>query len=60
MWVSGCAVRSPLLGAEQHAGHITIVDDDVVEASNLARQILHTDSRVGMPKAESACIAGRA
>lgn len=34
-------------------GHITIVDHDVVEASNLARQVLHTDARVGMNKAES-------
>lgn len=34
-------------------GHITVVDADVVETSNLARQILHTDNRVGMNKAES-------
>ncbi|MEZ5979102.1 MAG: molybdopterin-synthase adenylyltransferase MoeB [Planctomycetota bacterium] len=35
-------------------GRITIVDDDVVDRSNLQRQILHTDARVGRPKAESA------
>lgn len=35
-------------------GTIGIVDDDVVDRSNLQRQILHTDERVGMPKIESA------
>jgi molybdopterin/thiamine biosynthesis adenylyltransferase/rhodanese-related sulfurtransferase len=35
-------------------GTIGIIDDDVVDASNLQRQILHTTDRVGMPKVESA------
>ena len=35
-------------------GTIGIVDDDVVDRSNLQRQILHSDDRVGMPKVESA------
>ena len=35
-------------------GTLGIVDDDVVDRSNLQRQILHTDDRVGMPKIESA------
>ena len=35
-------------------GTIGIVDDDVVDLSNLQRQILHTNDRVGMPKSESA------
>lgn len=35
-------------------GTIGIVDDDVVDRSNLQRQILHTDARVGAPKVESA------
>jgi len=35
-------------------GTIGIVDDDVVDLSNLQRQILHTNDRVGMPKTESA------
>lgn len=39
------------------AGEITILDHDSVELSNLHRQVLHTEERVGMPKAESAKIA---
>lgn len=38
-------------------GKITLVDDDTVDFTNLQRQILHTQSRVGMPKAESGRIA---
>ena len=36
------------------AGRITIVDDDVVDVTNLQRQIAHDLSRLGQPKAESA------
>jgi sulfur-carrier protein adenylyltransferase/sulfurtransferase len=35
-------------------GTIGIIDHDVVDMSNLQRQILHTNDRVGMPKVESA------
>jgi molybdopterin/thiamine biosynthesis adenylyltransferase len=35
-------------------GHLGIVDDDVVERSNLQRQVVHRDADVGRPKAESA------
>ena len=35
-------------------GQIGIIDSDVVDRSNLQRQILHTDGRVGEPKVESA------
>jgi molybdopterin/thiamine biosynthesis adenylyltransferase/rhodanese-related sulfurtransferase len=35
-------------------GTLGIVDDDVVDRSNLQRQILHTDARVGQSKVESA------
>lgn len=35
-------------------GHLSLIDDDRVERSNLQRQIVHTDARVGMPKAASA------
>ncbi len=34
-------------------GRITLVDDDVVDLTNLQRQILHTEARVGLAKAES-------
>ena len=35
-------------------GTLGVVDHDVVDRSNLQRQILHTEARVGMPKVESA------
>jgi molybdopterin/thiamine biosynthesis adenylyltransferase len=41
-------------------GTIGIVDDDLVELSNLQRQIAHTTARIGTPKVESAAIAATA
>ncbi|WP_417249568.1 HesA/MoeB/ThiF family protein [Celeribacter sp.] len=41
-------------------GTIGVIDDDVVDASNLQRQVIHTDARIGMPKVFSAEIAMRA
>lgn len=38
-------------------GTITVVDDDTVARSNLQRQIVHAEDRVGMAKAESAVVA---
>jgi molybdopterin/thiamine biosynthesis adenylyltransferase/rhodanese-related sulfurtransferase len=35
-------------------GTLGIVDNDVVDLSNLQRQILHNNDRIGMPKTESA------
>ena len=35
-------------------GTIGMVDDDVVDLSNLQRQIIHAQDRIGMPKVESA------
>jgi sulfur-carrier protein adenylyltransferase/sulfurtransferase len=35
-------------------GTLGIVDDDLVDASNLQRQVIHTTERVGVPKTESA------
>jgi molybdopterin/thiamine biosynthesis adenylyltransferase len=35
-------------------GHLTIVDNDVVDLSNLQRQIAHSTKTVGVPKVESA------
>jgi molybdopterin/thiamine biosynthesis adenylyltransferase/rhodanese-related sulfurtransferase len=37
-------------------GTLGIVDADVVDRSNLQRQVLHTTDRVGMPKTESAAM----
>ncbi|EFW99752.1 molybdenum cofactor biosynthetic protein [Grosmannia clavigera kw1407] len=47
----GCPAATYLAGAG--IGHIGIVDCDVVETSNLHRQIGHTTDRVGVPKAVS-------
>ena len=35
-------------------GRITVVDHDTVDLTNLQRQIVHNQSRLGLPKAESA------
>lgn len=35
-------------------GTIGVIDDDTVDGSNLQRQIIHTDDRIGMPKVFSA------
>lgn len=35
-------------------GRLGLVDDDLVDASNLQRQVLHATSRIGRPKVESA------
>ncbi|MFY7865710.1 HesA/MoeB/ThiF family protein [Roseateles sp.] len=41
-------------------GHITLVDNDHVDLSNLQRQIAHTEARIDQPKVESAAQAMRA
>ncbi|HZL04326.1 MAG TPA: ThiF family adenylyltransferase, partial [Coriobacteriia bacterium] len=38
-------------------GTLGLIDDDVVDASNLQRQVIHNTERIGMPKTESARIA---
>jgi adenylyltransferase/sulfurtransferase len=48
----GCAA-APYLAAAG-VGHLTRVDFDTVSLSNLQRQILHRDERIGMSKVESA------
>ncbi|SCV06121.1 LANO_0H22562g1_1 [Lachancea nothofagi CBS 11611] len=48
----GCPCLPYLAGAG--VGQIGIVDNDVVETSNLHRQVLHDSSKVGMLKCESA------
>jgi adenylyltransferase/sulfurtransferase len=35
-------------------GTLGVIDDDVVELSNLQRQVIHTTARLGRPKVESA------
>lgn len=47
---------TPLLQylAAAGVGTLGIVDDDVVDLSNLQRQVIHETSRIGAPKAESA------
>ena len=41
-------------------GHLTLVDDDEVELSNLQRQIVHGEQNIGQPKVESAAESIRA
>jgi molybdopterin/thiamine biosynthesis adenylyltransferase len=41
-------------------GTIGVIDDDTVENSNLQRQVIHTDARIGMPKVFSAEMAMKA
>lgn len=41
-------------------GQIGVIDDDAVENSNLQRQVIHTDDRIGLPKVQSAMDAMRA
>ena len=48
----GCAADQYL--AVAGVGHLTLLDFDTVDLSNLQRQVLHDDSRLGMPKVESA------
>ncbi len=53
---------SPVLQylAAAGVGTIGVIDDDTVEVSNLQRQVIHTDVRLGMPKvfsAEAAMVA---
>jgi len=53
----GLGSPSGLYLAAAGVGTVGFVDDDVVDQSNLQRQILHATDRVGLPKVESASIA---
>lgn len=46
--------------AASGVGTIGIIDDDVVENSNLQRQVIHTDDAIGTPKVVSAMNAMKA
>jgi molybdopterin/thiamine biosynthesis adenylyltransferase/rhodanese-related sulfurtransferase len=50
----GLGSPSALYLAAAGIGTLTLIDDDVVEKSNLQRQVLHTDARIGTIKTESA------
>src|SRR5438309_9188664 len=53
----GLGSPAALYLAAAGVGTIGFVDFDVVDVSNLQRQILHTEDRIGMRKTESARIA---
>eukprot|EP01036_Dinobryon_divergens_P015575 gene15575-21107_t len=53
----GLGSPAALYLASAGVGHITLVDDDVVDLTNLQRQIAHTTARVGRPKVDSAAEA---
>lgn len=53
----GLGAPSSLYLAAAGVGTLGLVDADVVDASNLQRQIVHATSRLGMPKVDSAEIA---
>ncbi|CAN7538314.1 HesA/MoeB/ThiF family protein [Acidovorax sp. LjRoot129] len=53
----GLGSPAALYLASAGVGHITLVDDDVVDLTNLQRQIAHTTARVGQPKVASAAAA---
>lgn len=49
----GLGSPAALYLASAGVGHITVVDDDVVDLTNLQRQIAHTTARIGQPKVAS-------
>ena len=53
----GLGSPAALYLASAGVGRITLVDDDVVDLTNLQRQIAHTTARVGTPKVQSAAQA---
>jgi molybdopterin/thiamine biosynthesis adenylyltransferase/rhodanese-related sulfurtransferase len=53
----GLGAPTALYLAAAGIGTIGLVDDDVVDASNLQRQVIHNTERIGVPKTESARIA---
>jgi molybdopterin/thiamine biosynthesis adenylyltransferase/rhodanese-related sulfurtransferase len=56
----GLGSPTALYLAAAGVGTIGIVDDDVVDLSNLQRQVIHTTDRIGVPKVDSAEITMKA
>ena len=56
----GLGSPAALYLAAAGTGTLGVVDDDVVDVSNLQRQVVHTTAAVGAPKADSAAAAVRA
>ena len=56
----GLGSPTALYLAAAGVGTLGIVDDDLVDLSNLQRQIIHTTDRIGTPKVESATEAIKA
>ena len=56
----GLGSPTALYLAAAGVGTIGIVDDDVVDLSNLQRQVIHSTERLGVPKTDSAAEAIRA
>lgn len=56
----GLGSPSLLYLAAAGVGTIGVIDDDTVSNSNLQRQVIHTDARIGMPKVFSAGTAIKA
>jgi molybdopterin/thiamine biosynthesis adenylyltransferase/rhodanese-related sulfurtransferase len=50
----GLGSPAALYLAAAGVGTLTLIDDDKVDKSNLQRQVLHTNARIGMAKTESA------
>ena len=50
----GLGSPAALYLAAAGVGTLGIIDDDVVDRSNLQRQVIHADDRVGTPKVDSA------
>lgn len=57
--VGGLGSPAAMYLAAAGVGSLTLVDDDVVELSNLQRQLAHAEADIGKSKAESAAVTLR-
>ncbi|MFC3853539.1 HesA/MoeB/ThiF family protein [Salinispirillum marinum] len=58
--LGGLGSPAALYLAAAGVGHLVLVDPDVVELSNLQRQVVHSTARIGLTKVDSAAQALRA